>query len=77
MYTNHRSITHFLALDLHEGIYEHWANKLRRLNIIIRYVSGHRNKVADGLSRILFDSPDYFETFTVAKIKQKLDASNS
>ena len=40
--------------DLHEGIYGHWADSLRRLNIEIKYIPGPRNKVADGLSRTLF-----------------------
>lgn len=54
VHTDHRSLTHFLGSDLHEGIYGHWANKFRRLNISIEYIPGHRNKVADGLSRTLF-----------------------
>ena len=58
IHTDHRPLTHFLSSDLHEGIYGHWADRLRRLNITIQYVPGPRNKVADGLSRTLFDGPD-------------------
>ncbi len=54
IHTDHRPLTHFLSSDLHEGIYGHWADKLRRLNVVIQYIPGPRNKVADGLSRALF-----------------------
>lgn len=54
IHTDHRPLTHFLISDLHEGIYGHWADKMRRLNITIQYIPGPRNKVADGLSRALF-----------------------
>jgi hypothetical protein len=56
VHTDHKPLTYFLASDLHEGIYGHWADKLHRLNVSIVYIPGHRNKVADGLSRTLFDS---------------------
>lgn len=54
LHTDHKSLTHFLTSDIHEGIYDHWADELHRLNVSIFYVSRHQNKVADGLSRILF-----------------------
>lgn len=54
IHTDHRPLTHFLSSDLHEGIYGCWADKLRRLNVVIKYIPGPRNKVADGLSRTLF-----------------------
>ena len=56
IHTDHRPLVHFLKSDTHEGIYGHWADKLRRLNIQISYIPGPRNKVADGLSRTLFAS---------------------
>ena len=37
-----------------ERVYIYWADKLRKLHIVIKYVPGNRNKVADGLSRTLF-----------------------
>lgn len=43
---------------MHEGIYGHWADRLRGLNIVIKYIPGQRNKVADGLSRTLFYNKD-------------------
>ena len=58
IHTDHRPLTHFLPSDSHEGIYGHWADQLRRLNVIISYIPGPRNKVADGLSRTLFRSED-------------------
>jgi hypothetical protein len=56
IHPDHRPLVHFLKSDLHEGIYDHWADLLRRLNIDIHYIPGHRNKVADGLSRTLFQT---------------------
>lgn len=44
-----------MGADGHEGIYGHWADQLRRLNVEITYIPGPRNKVADALSRTLFD----------------------
>lgn len=55
IYTDHRPLIYFLESDLHEGIYGHWADKLRRLNITIKYILGTRNKIVDALSRTLFD----------------------
>lgn len=54
IHTDHRPLTRFLKSDLHEGIYGHWADQLRRLNVDIRYIPGPRNKVADALSRTIF-----------------------
>ena len=54
IHIDHRSLTHFLFSNSHEEIYDHWANQLRRLNVIIFYISKFRNKVADELFRILF-----------------------
>ena len=56
VHTDHRPLVHFLKSDLHEGIYGHWADNLRRLNVEIKYIPGPRNKVADGLSRTLFQT---------------------
>ena len=61
VHTDHKPLTHFLKSDLHEGIYGHWADQMRRLNLSIQYIPGHRNKVADALSRTLFHSSDYSE----------------
>lgn len=58
IYTDHKPLTHFLKSDAHEGIYGHWADQLRGLNIVIKYIPGQRNKVADGLSQTLFYSED-------------------
>lgn len=54
VHTDHRPLVHFMKSDCHEGFYGHWVDQLRRLNIVIQYIPGPRNKVADGLSRTLF-----------------------
>lgn len=72
VHTDHKPLTHFLGSDLHEGIYGNWADQLRRLNIFIQYIPGPRNKVADGLSRTLFDE-GCTETPTVSRVRQELD----
>lgn len=55
VHTDHRPLIHFLKSDTHKGIYGHWADKLRRLNLTIRYIPGPRNKVANRVSRTLFE----------------------
>ena len=59
IHTDHRPLIHFLTSDTHEGVYGNWADQLRRLNITIQYITGIRNKVADGLSRTIFDDDDH------------------
>ena len=72
VFTDHKPLTHFLGSDLHEGVYGNWADQLRRLNIEIRYLPGPRNKVADGLSRTLFQDPDCSDDPKVGRIYQEL-----
>ncbi len=54
VHTDHKSLTHFLESNVHERIYDHWTNQLRRLNIVIKYVSESRNKIANDFFRTLF-----------------------
>lgn len=72
IHTDHRPLTHFFKTDTHEGIYGHWADQLRQLNVKIEYIPGHRNKVADGLSRTLFDDVECAPTPAVLKAKESL-----
>jgi hypothetical protein len=58
IHTDHRSLTHFLKSNVHENIYDHWADQLRRLNIVIKYISDSRNKIVDDLFKILFFDED-------------------
>ena len=55
VHTDRKLLTYFMGADSYEGIYRHWANQPRRLNVKITYIPGPRNKVADALSRTLFD----------------------
>ena len=54
IHTDHRFLTHFLLSNSHERIYDHWADQLRRLNVIISYIFNSRNKVVDDFSKTLF-----------------------
>ena len=54
VHIDHKFLIQFLKSDDHENIYEHWTNKLRRLNLKIQYISKRRNRVTDELFRILF-----------------------
>jgi hypothetical protein len=72
VHTDYKPLTHFLSSDLHEGIYGHWADQLRRLNITIKYIPGHRNKVADGLSRTLFRDPECSEDSVTQNMQAEL-----
>ena len=71
VHTDHKPLTYFLKSDSHEGIYGNWADQLRRLNIEIRYIPGARNKVADALSRTLFDE-GCDETTSVVEASRRL-----
>jgi len=77
VHTNHKLLTYFLKFNLHERIYEHWVDKLHRLNVSIVYISDHWNKVADELSRTLFNSDDYSYDRKVQKITIELMKQSS
>ena len=71
IHTDHRPLTYFLKSNLHEGIYGHWADVLRRLNVHIVYIPGYRNRAADGLSRTLFNE-ECSDTPLVATVHDQL-----
>ncbi len=70
-HTNHRSLTHFIEADAHENVYDNWADKLRRLNVIIKYILRTRNKIANNLSKTLFES-DWNENTRSTLIAEQL-----
>jgi hypothetical protein len=65
IHTDHRSLTHFLKSNAHEEIYDHWANQLKRLNIMIKYILDSRNKIVDDLFKILFFDEDCRENIII------------
>ncbi|KAI0997732.1 hypothetical protein K3495_g10458 [Podosphaera aphanis] len=56
--TDHKPLTYFLTSSLLDGIYARWATELRCLGIDICWIPGHRNVVADALSRTIFPDED-------------------
>ena len=58
IHTNHKPLTFFTSLLVHEEVYEHWADQLQRLNVKIVYISGPRNKTTDRLSCTIFRRED-------------------
>ncbi len=65
IHIDHRSLIYFLKLNVHERIYDHWTNQLKRLNIVIKYISDSRNKIVDDLPRILFFDEDCREDIII------------
>ena len=72
IHTDHKPLITFLNSDYHEDIFVRWAEKLRLLNVRIIYIKGERNKVADGLSRVLFYSHDCSPDQLVDKVFDKV-----
>ena len=77
IHTDHKPLVHFLESSLHDGIYGHWAAKLRELYIKIMHIKGKRNTVADGLSRTIFHREDCLADDTVQSIRDHLDRGGS
>ena len=77
VHTDHKLLTYFLKFNLHEKIYEHWVDKLHQLNVFIMYILNYQNKVADELSRTLFNSDDCLNDKKVQKMTIKLMKQNS
>ena len=73
VHTDQKPIVQFLKANQHEGIYGHWAMRLRNLSIKIVFIPGARNKVADGLSRTIFDSPGCEDNERVRTLKDEFD----
>lgn len=74
IHTDHKFLTHFFTSinDIHENIYEHWTNQLKRLNVIIKYISEQKNKIVDEFFRILFHSSDCENEPKISECLKKL-----
>ncbi|XDG01516.1 hypothetical protein ABKA04_001131 [Annulohypoxylon sp. FPYF3050] len=64
IYTDHKPLTFFLVSPNVEGIYARWADELKSLNILIVYVPGEKNQVADALSRTIFRAENCEDDFS-------------
>lgn len=67
---NHRSLTHFLEVDVHKDVYESWVDKLWLLNVTIKYISEARNKITNDLLRILFETNCNEDVRSIMNVKQ-------
>lgn len=54
VHTDHKLFIQFLQSNLYEEVYEHWTNKLKKLNMKIRYILKQKNRITNELSRIIF-----------------------
>lgn len=54
IFTDHKPLTYFLQSSTQDGIYARWACELRSLNVVITWIPGSRNAIADALSRTIF-----------------------
>ena len=72
IHTDHKPLIHFLGSSLHDGVYGHWAAKLRELHIKIVHIKGARNVVADGLSRTVNFREDCEEDDVVRDVEERL-----
>lgn len=59
IHINYKPLIYFLKLNIYKNIYKYWANHLKRLNIVIKYIFGQRNKVVNNLLWTLFYNEDY------------------
>ena len=67
IHIDHKPLVRFFRADCHEGIYEHWTNKLRKLNLEIAYISTRKNRITDGLFKIIFRNEDCFSDSVIEK----------
>ena len=72
VYTDQKPIVQFSKADYHKGIYGHWAVCLWNLSLKILFIPGARNKVVNGLSRTIFDSPGCEDSDRVRVLKKEL-----
>ena len=62
IHMDHKLLVGFLNVEYHEDIFAYWANKLRLFNIRIQHIPRKKNLVANGLSRVIFNNPNYSPT---------------
>ncbi len=72
IHTNHKSLIWFLRSNAQKDIYDHWANKLRRLNLEIKYISERRNQITNELFRIIFRNENCTSNESVRQIMNSI-----
>lgn len=54
IHIDYKFLVRFLWTNFYEDIYDHWINKLKRLNLEIVHISRRRNRIVDDLFKTLF-----------------------
>ncbi len=73
IHTDHKSLIWFLRSNAQKRIYDHWTNKLKRLNLKIQYISNRRNQIANELFRTIFQNENFFFNDAVHQIIDVID----
>ena len=73
VHMNHKSLVQFLISDLHDDIYEHWAIKMRELNLKIEHISEYWNKIINELSQTFFQNLNCVINSNIRTVKVKLN----
>ena len=72
VHTDHKSLMKFLNAEYHEDIFACWANILCLLNICIPYIPSNKNIIANRLSQVIFNNPDYSPYWLVNKLAKEV-----
>ena len=62
--------------DLHDDIYDHWAVKMRKLNLEIKHIFRSRNKIINELSKTFFNNFDCHINTVSKTVQQELKKKN-
>lgn len=75
IHTDHKPLKYYQNSDFHDGIYARWAAKLREVNVVLEYIPGSRNTVADGLSRTVFTGEEKIDY--LQQLNEEMSSQNN
>lgn len=73
VWTDHKPLVGFMNAEYHEDIFARWAEQLRGLNIVIKYIQGKKNLAADGFSRVILKDKDCVADKNVRELAQAVE----